>query len=310
MFNDKPHYYTQNPTRDDRTRLARGIDFLLSLLLVWMTSVLAVQVLPLGQAASITLTFVFIALGVGLVIRYHTRKNSAVRLHRDIWYSARKCRKTLQELDSPREFASLVKEILAGALPFTGLKLLAPAGDSTIDLTGYVKKRKVGVMCLNPGTEDHKTSADEIKKFIREIIQAGFDSGMVVTTGTYSDEARRFVRRMRGRARVHLIDGYSLPRMARRAGHPVFPDEKWQDEKDNRLSGLEMALSIKENIMASRRKSVYFILLGLVFVVISALQGGIIGSAYLVFGIINLFIGFSGLILTYLRKYELLLDWL
>lgn len=310
MQKDRPHFYTRNPARDDRTRLARGIDFLLSLLLAWLTVVLAVSLLPLDRAPAAILTVILLVIGAGLVIRYHTVKNRAGELHRDIWYSAQKCRAKLQQVDSRHEFTSLVRAILAGALPIKGLKILPPAGDSCIDLSGYVKNRKVGVMCLNPGSQEHKTPVEDIKKFLEEIVQAGFDNGLVITTGTFTDEARRFVRRMRGRARVHLVDGYALLRMARQSGHPVFPDEQWRDDKATRISGMEMALSIKENIMASRRKSVYFILLGLVFLVIYSLQGGIIASVYLVFGIINLFTGFTGLILSYLRKHELLLDWL
>ncbi|MCG8402683.1 MAG: restriction endonuclease [Firmicutes bacterium] len=310
MAKDKPLYYVQNPARDNRTRLARGIDILLSLALAWLPAVLAVGALPLAPLFSGLLTVLMLALGTALVAWYHTRKSKALQLHRDTWYSARKCREKLKEMVSSREYARLVKELLEGSLPFTGLKVLAPDDNSAINLSGYVRSRRVAVMCVNPGTDDHKTTMEEIERFLTEIRQAGFDSGMVVSTGSFSDEARRFVRRFSGRTKIGLMDGYAVLRLAKKTGHPVFPDEKWREEKENRISGLEMALSIKDNLMASRRKGLSFVFLGIVFVVISALQEGFIGSVYLAVGVINLFTGFSGLILSYLRKQELFPDWL
>jgi len=230
--------------------------------------------------------------------------------HRDIWYSARKCRENLKEMASPGDFAVLVKELMEAILPATGFKVLAPGGDSTIDLTGYIRNRKVGVMCVNSGPDDLKITAGKMQKFYTEVKQAGFDSGIVFTSGSFTDETRRFVRRMRGQVRIHLVDGHAVLRMAKRANHPVFPDEKWRDEKESRISGYEMALSIKENIMFSRGKALSFVFLGIIFIIISALQGGFIGTVYLAIGVINLFVGLSGLILSYLRKHEMLMDWL
>jgi len=310
MTKDKPHYYVQNPARDDRTRLARVIDILLALLLVWLLAALTVLVLPLSPGLSGFLTVPALALGTLLMVWYRRHKNKTLHHHRDIWYSARKCRENLKEMTTPGDFAVLVKELMETILPATGFKVLAPSGDSTIDLTGYIRNRKVAVMCVNSGTDDLKITTGEIKKFYIEVKQAGFDNGIVFTSGSFTDETRRFVRRMRGQVRIHLLDGHAVLRMARRANHPVFPDEKWREEKHSRLSGLEMALSIKENIMFSRGKALSFVLLGAVLVIISALQGGFIGTVYLAIGVVNLFVGFSGLILSYLRKHELLMDWL
>ena len=308
MSKDRLHYHMQNPARDNRTRLARGIDIFLTLALVWLLAVLAVGALPLAPLFSGLLTVLMLALGTALVTWHQIRKNKAFKLHRDTWYSARKCREKLKEMVSSKEYTRLVKELLENSLPFTGLKVLAPDDSSTINLSGYVRNRKVAVMCVNPGADDHKTTMEEIEIFLSEIKQAGFDKGIVVSTGSFSDEARRFVRRFSGRARIRLMDGYAVLCLAKKTGHPVFPDEKWREEKENRISGLEMALSIKDNLMASRRKGLSFVFLGIVFVVISALQEGFIGSVYLAVGVINLFTGFSGLILSYLRKQELLPD--
>jgi len=309
MIKDRPHYYVRNPSRDDRTRLARVIDVLLSLLLVWLLAALAVQTAPVTPVLSGILTVPALALGTLLVLWYHRHKNKSHRQHRDIWYSARKCRQKLKEMESPGDFALLVKELMQGTLPVTGLKVLPPGDDSAISLTGYIRNRRVGVMCINSGIDDHKTTTAEIRKFFAEVKQAGFHTGIVVTTGSFSDDARRFASRVRGQVQIHLLDGHTVLRMARKANHPVFPDEKWHEEQESRISGLEMALSIKENIMFSRRKAWSFILLGIIFTVISALQTGITGTVYLVAGVINLFAGFPGLILSYLRKHELLMDW-
>lgn len=310
MSKDKPHYYVKDPSRDDRSITARVLDFVLLLLFMWLCSALLVQLLPLEKVVSLILTVTTILLVTFTVTWMYIRKRREHKIHRDTWYSARKCREKIKAITSKKEFATLVQEILTSTLPVEGLKLLVPAGNSSIDLSGYIRSRKLGVLCLNPDKENDKTTAEEIKKFVFAIRAAGFDHGIVITSGSFSEDARRFAKRIRGRARIHLIDGTALVRLARRAGHPVFQNEKWREDREQGISGIDMALSIKEDIMASRKKSFSFILLGLIFVLISTRLEGILGPAYLTFGIINMFIGFSGIILSYLRKQEMLLDWL
>jgi hypothetical protein len=149
---------------------------------------------------------------------------------------------------------------------------------------------------------------EQVKKFWCEIRESGFDRGIILTTGSFSDDARRFARRINGKTGIHLVDGYNVLRMAKRSGHPVFPDEKWREEGGTDISGIGIALSIKENILNSRKKALLFIILGVVFLAISALQAGFVGPIYLISGIINLFTGFSGYILSFLRNKDLLFD--
>jgi hypothetical protein len=307
MFNDRMHRYMQNPPRDERTRLARAVDFIITLLFTWFITILAAQLLPLGQTMTgMILVPVMLAEAV-LITKIKIRRRKALATHRDIWYSARKCRQNINGINEWGEFTRLVKELLAGIAPFEKLQALGHCADSSIDLSGYLRNQKFGIMCINTAGEDHRVTADQIKGFLQEVKQAGFHKGMVVTSGSYTDEARRLVRRMHGRVKIHLIDGYGLMRMAKRTQHPIFPAEKWQEERD-RISGMEMALSIKENMMASKKRALLFTLLGLVLLVFAALQTGLISTVYVIFGVVNLFIGLTGFILGLLRKNELIFD--
>lgn len=184
-------------------------------------------------------------------------RRKALSIHRDIWYSARKCRQNIENIHDREEFAQLVKELLEGIAPFEGMKKLNPCPDSTIDLSGYLRNQKIGVMCINTAAKDNRVTADQIKGFLQEIKQAQFNIGIIITSGSYTDEARRFVRRMSGRIKIHLVESNGLLHMAKRTEHPIFPVEKWQEEGYTRISGLEMALSIKENIMASKKEPFY-----------------------------------------------------
>lgn len=308
MFNDKLHHFIQNPPRDNRTRLARAIDFTLSLILVWFSTILAAGLLPQESATLNALLIITLAIETALMIKLKFYWQKMLNLHRDTWLSARKCREKLKSIESRQEFVAIVKDLLESNPAFKDLKILSPCGNSNIDLSGKLRNQEVGVMCVNPTRDDHKISMEQVKQFRREIMETGFDRGIILTTGSFSDDARRFARRVNGKIGIHLVDGYNVLRMAKRSGHPVFPDEKWQEEREPGISGIGIALSIKENILASRKKALLFIILGLVFLAISALQTGFTGPIYLIFGIINLFIGFSGYILSLLHNKDLLFD--
>ncbi|MBF7084125.1 restriction endonuclease [Desulfallas sp. Bu1-1] len=308
MFNDKLHHFIQNPPRDNRTRPARAIDFTLSLILVWFVTIFAAGLLPLESAMLNALLIIVLVIETALMIKLKFYRQKMLNLHRDTWFSARKCREKLKSIESRQEFIAIVKDLLESNPAFKDLKILSPCGDSNIDLSGKLHNQKVGVMCVNPTRDDHKVSMEQVRKFWCEIRESGFDRGIILTTGSFSDDARRFARRINGKTGIHLVDGYNVLRMAKRSGHPVFPDEKWREEGGTDISGIGIALSIKENILNSRKKALLFIILGVVFLAISALQAGFVGPIYLISGIINLFTGFSGYILSFLRNKDLLFD--
>ncbi|AGL01528.1 restriction endonuclease [Desulfoscipio gibsoniae] len=308
MFNKRIYHYMQNPPRDERNRLAHTIDFAITLLFTWFITILAAQFLPLGQSMINIIIIPIMIAEIILVTKIKISRRKALSIHRDIWYSARKCRQNIENIHDREEFAQLVKELLEGIAPFEGMKKLNPCPDSTIDLSGYLRNQKIGVMCINTAAKDNRVTADQIKGFLQEIKQAQFNIGIIITSGSYTDEARRFVRRMSGRIKIHLVESNGLLHMAKRTEHPIFPVEKWQEEGYTRISGLEMALSIKENIMASKKRALLFTLLGIAFLVIGALQTGLISTIYVIFGVINLFIGLTGFILSLLHKNELIFD--
>ncbi|MCL2336534.1 MAG: restriction endonuclease [Firmicutes bacterium] len=309
MIKNRLYYYTRNPSRDNRTSLARAIDLLLALMLVWLPTALAMKIMPLSQTWSGILTVPALALGAGLVFWQQRRKNKSRRQHQNIWYSARKCRQRIKQLAAPEDFARLVKELLQATLPVTRLQAPAPGGESTISLLGYLRHRQVGVMCINRQTDGQPITAAEISKFFAELKLARLPAGIIVTTDSFADDAKRLVSRLRGQVQIHLLDGDAVLYMARQAKHPIFQDEKWPGEKESRLSGLAVALSIKENLMVSRRKAWSFLLLGISLLVISTWQSGITETIYLAGGIVNLSAGFPGLLLSYLHRSEPFMDW-
>ncbi|WP_347491083.1 restriction endonuclease [Desulfoscipio sp. XC116] len=308
MFNNHMHRYMHKQPRDERTRLARTIDFVLTLIFTWFFTIFAVQLLPLGQTITNMIIIPLMIAEVILVTKIKINRRKALNTHRDIWYSARKCRQNIKNMDTQEKFIQLVQELLEGMAPFEKLKTFSHCANSTIALSGNLRNQKIGIMCLNPTEEEHRMTANQIKNFLREIKQAHFQKGIVISSGSYTDEARRLARRVHGRVKIHLIDGHGLLHMAKHTRHPVFPLEKWQEEGDTRISGIEMALSIKDNIMASKKRALLFTLLGLFFLIIAALQTGLLSTIYIIFGVINLFIGLTGFLVGLLYKNELIFD--
>ncbi len=305
MFGNRINYYIQNPPRDERTRLAQAVDFALTLLFTWIMTIIIAQFLPLGLTTAKIIVILVMLIELILITKVEINRSKALDTHRDIWYSARKCRENIYVIKDRGEFAQLVKELLEGLTPFGKLKDLHPCADSTIDISCNLGNQKIGVMCINLAGEDQKVSANQIRDFLKEIKQDHFYKGMVITSGSFTEEARRFVRQMNGRVKIYLIDGYGLLRLAKRTQHPIFTLEKWKEERDTLISGKEIALSIKENIMASKKRSLSFAILGLVFIIIAALETEFFSAVYFIFGVINLFIGLTGFILCLLRKNEL-----
>ncbi|TYO94986.1 restriction endonuclease [Desulfallas thermosapovorans] len=307
MFSNNLRHYMQNPPRDERTRLARAVDFILILSFTWVITFFFAQLFPQGITSQ-TILIIVMAIEAIALAKIKNYRHKALNTHRDIWYSARKCRQNIKNINNREEFILLVKDLLEGIASFEKLQPLSHCADSSIDMTGYMRNYKTAVMCINSSGENDKVSADKIKAFLQEVRLAHFQKGIVVTTGSYTDEARRLVRRMHGRVKIHLIDGYKLLHMAKRTNHPIFPAEKWQEEKDTRITGIEMALSIKENMINSKKKSLLFVLLGLMFLVIATVQTGFISTNYVIFGVINLFTGLTGFILSLLHKDELIIN--
>jgi hypothetical protein len=308
MFKDQLHYFIQNPPRDDRTRLAHALDLMLPLLLFWSITISAIQITHLEQRTLNILLPLVLILETALIAALKVRKNRHLRIHRNIWFSARKCRERLRNIGSRQNFVLLVKDLLTKTHAIKELKTFLTKDESSIDLHGKFGKHRIAVLCVNADKDDFKVSDKQIKEFFDDIKRYHFDVGLVVTTGAFSDDARRFARRMRGQKKIHLFDGYNVLRMAKHAGHPIFPEVKWQKDNNYAITGMEMALSIKENVLTSKKRALLFVLLGTAFLVIAALQTGFIGSIYLIFGVINVFIGFSGYLLSILRKNDLVFD--
>ncbi|KAF1085338.1 Restriction endonuclease [Sporotomaculum syntrophicum] len=298
----------QHPPRDERTRLARAVDFALTVLVTWLLTIIAAQYLPLGLTAAKVTVIVIMLMELIFITKVKVIRSKALDIHRDIWFSARKCRQNIYNIKDRGEFAQLIKQLLEGLAPFEKLINLNPGVNSTIDISGYLRNQKIGVMCLNLNGEEQRVHTEQIKGFLKEVKQAHLAKGIVITSGSFTEDARRFVRRMNGRVKIFLIDGYGLLHLAKRTQHPIFTMEKWEEERDIRMTGKEIALSIKENIITSKKRALLFTILGVVFIVIAALQTGLFSVIYLIFGVINLFIGLTGFIMRLLHKNELIFD--
>jgi len=305
MFGDKLiKLFMQDPPQDGRSRLASAIDFVLTNLFLWFITISAVHLLRLENTIpTVVMTFVLLLESIGTVF-LKKRRISKLTWHRNLWYSAQLCQKNITGIEQKKDFIIFAQELLEAALPFENLQ---PAGRDTaccIDLAGLLNGCPVGIMCLNPGEENHKVNSGQIKAFLEELKLAGYQQGIILTTGYYTEDARRFVRQMKGRVKIYLLDHFAVLCLAKKTGHPIFPNVDWQDEADNHLTGREVAISIKENILSSRKRSYWFTILGIALIAIAALNHGLIGYIYLGFGIVNLFIGLTGIILSFLRQKE------
>ncbi|WP_027364208.1 restriction endonuclease [Desulfotruncus alcoholivorax] len=304
MLDDKlVNFFMQDPPQDGRTRLASAIDFVLTNLFLWFITILAIHLLHLENTI-LTIMITFLLLMETLAIAFIKRQRiKKLKTHRNVWYSAKQCQKNIKSMVLKKDFIIFSKELLEASAPFENLHIAAD-DNTCVDLSGFLHGSPVGIMCLNSEAENHKINSGQIKTFLEEIKLLGYQKGIILTSGYFTEEARRFVRQMKGRVKIYLLDHFAVLRMAKKTGHPIFPNIDWQDETDHHLSGMEMANSIKENILASRKRSCWFSILGIALLVIATLNHGLVSFIYLGFGIINLFIGITGIIVSFLRQEE------
>ena len=304
MFGDKLVNFMHDPPRDGRSRLASAIDFVITNLLLWFITISVMHLLHLEKTIPTAVVTLLLLLETLAIIYIKRQRAKKLKTHRNVWYSAKQCRKNLKGMIPKRDFIIFSKELLEASAPFENLHPASDHTESCVNLSGFIQENTVGIMCLNPEEDNHKINSGQIKAFLQELNLLGYNKGIILTTGYYTEEARRFVRQMKGKVKIPLLDHFAVLRMAKKTGHPIFPNADWQDETDNHLTGMEMAISIKENILSSRKRSSWFSLLGIVLLVIATLNHGLISFIYLGFGIVNLFIGLTGIILSFLRHEE------
>jgi len=118
---------------------------------------------------------------------------------------------------TPARFEQVVVDVLV-AMGYGGTRedaanVVGKSGDGGID--GVIKEDRLGLDTIYVQAKrwDGTVGRGEVASFVGSLLSFQSGKGVFITTGTYSNDARRYVNQMRSDKRVVLIDGPFLARL-------------------------------------------------------------------------------------------------
>jgi hypothetical protein len=175
-----------------------------------------------------------------------------------------------------------------------------PAGDNRgFDLEGTYKGVPLGIWCLHQVGVD--VTAAEARSFAGALHLAGYNSGLIVTTGDFAPGVRRVVgEAARKGIRIKAVTRYSLAELARQAGCSVFRGTEAVPEIAPRAvpkKPLMVLAALQDSVFSSRKKAKSYFIYGLLLLAGYFILKGtsVLSLVYLFFAGINLLLGAGSL---------------
>lgn len=234
-------YYVR-PAKSDSS-LAKNIDFygffLAASIVIFIISAHFAGSLLKGLL--MTLPMMPPAICMALKIRKAMEKEAAV--HGRMWRAGRICRERIKNISDVDGLNTLAAEILEKIPGYSGVHVLddCPGKDKDKSVSMAVRAVYEGgpvvAGCIIPGDGDSPVPSEKIACILEEIKSSDIKWGILVTSGTFSGEARRAA--MELKKNVTLADLYRIVDLARETGHEIFPAVCYNGnaEKDKKTLG-------------------------------------------------------------------------
>lgn len=221
----------RQPRDDRRNVLARGVDNLVAVLLIWLALYLTLS-WYLGQRPVFWPVFIGAALlSAAAVQRWQWRQKALVRHRQRAWQAAQDFRQEMNRVTSAREMVPLVQRLLR-ELPglqeveeWSGCAAAPPdaaSGDLPL-LRAKYRGQNMLVACLLPvpgqpestAAAGRELSARQAREALLAVSRAGYNRAVLVSAGRVSPGALLLARRWRRQMSIYWLD---LEQMARLAG--------------------------------------------------------------------------------------------
>ena len=304
LHKSNPARYYLKPKEDTRSALGRRLDMVVGLLvggLVAFFLLVNITGQPANAAALSLLLLIVEALLLKKVLHVKERRR---RLQKQLYLAGKKFSEDIVSMEPKSQFPLYVCDILT-RLPGFQLRVKAekgePAGDNRgFDLEGTYKEVPLGVWCLHQvGIE--VTPAD-VRAFAGALHLAGYNNGLLVTTGDFAPGVRRVVdEAVRKGIRIKAVTRYGLAELARQAGCGVFQSTEAVPEVVPRTipkkKPLMMLAALQDSVFSSRKKAKSYFIYGLLLLAGYFLLKGTsaLSLVYLFFAVLNLLLGAGSL---------------
>lgn len=296
------NYIIKEPKEDTRSFLGRQVDWVGTLLLVWLLTLLLITNIS-GKLTTSLMCSIPLLVVEALVIRkfLHIRRQKKQNQRR-LWLACQKMIRKFKKMDPEREFKPYVREIFAGLAGFQNVRLIPDEGKGNdikkwgVDLVSDYRGAPLAIQCKYP-EGDQKITTHDIRAFAGALKLAGFKNGLLVTCGEFGPGAARVVTELsRKGINIKLIGRYRLMDLARQAGsggiptEPAGPGMSFLTAGGNRT---RIFAALKDTIFSSRTKAKSYFLYGLLLYAGFILMRGTtkLSLIYLFFAVLNLMLG-------------------
>ncbi|ACV62186.1 hypothetical protein Dtox_1304 [Desulfofarcimen acetoxidans DSM 771] len=285
-------HYREN----QKTALARQIEFVSVLLVLWICTALIMLSIWGYDLTVLALTFI-ILLGEYKLLSLIRQIKLEHRLNRyKIWLSGKKCQQSIDETATSGEFQQLVQEILENTSHFSKVKVnKSKVKTHGIDLTAQYKNLPVVVRCEKTTDQENKISIQCLHEMVDDLDKLGMKNGIIVTNGIFGNKSRAAAEKYKKDYAITLIDRYNLIEYARKANHKIFPAphivEQLITERQEQKSADLIPLSSR--LIGDRHKAAgYFTaasILGFMYYLINNIS--FFSIIYLLFALVNVTLG-------------------
>lgn len=286
-------YYIK-PADDGRNRLARRIDFYGTLLVTMLLTLLFIQGIAGNPARALIYTLPLWAVEVIVAAKIKTRKKTLYALHRKIWLAGKEALASIQGIKKPEEFTGLVSQILCG-LPYCR-DVHAVQGDESglpgISLRAVCNGVPVLINTDLPGGDSKETGPEQVMSFLGEMNKSGLGSGIMISAGEFSEEARRVALEAGKGCTIRLVNVVKLVELARQAGHDIFSVDGNKPAQPQVAPGRLYRERVYREALRGRKKSLgYFTASAVMAALYIAFNMGSYNPMYMAFALFNLALG-------------------
>jgi len=172
-------------------------------------------------------------------------------------------RKTIRELlnYSPHDFLDYITDILKKY----GFDSITRVDKRDLDIIGTISGRKIGIKCLQYDN-DYKVGVDVLRDFFVGLKNLKLSEGVIITTSSFTQEAKNLQIKLKKYAHIQLIDPEGLIEIIKVAG--LYPSES--DIKKiilNEISDSKLHFKSYRDVVLSRSKIIKYIFLGISMIV-------------------------------------------
>lgn len=303
LHKSNPARFYLKPKEDTRSVLGKRLDILVGLLVSGLIAFFLLVNMtgqPVYAAALSLLLLVIEALVLKKVLHLKERRR---QIQQQLYLAGKKFSEDILNMEPKNQFPLYVCDILT-SLPGFQLRVKAEKDDSAgdyqgFDLAGTYKGAPLGVWCLHQ--VGVAVSPAEVRAFAGALHLAGYNNGLLVTTGEFAPGVRRVVgEAARKGIKIKAVSRYGLTELARQAGCSVF-------QGAGNVPGVVthsvtkkpfMVLSaLQDSVFSSRKKAKGYFMYGLLlFAGYLLLKGtSVISLVYLFFAVLNLLLAAGSL---------------